>query len=105
MVDLPTETPTLLSESGFYPLWSPDGAVVTYGSIRNRSCDLYRIPVNLSRSEELTLDTENNLRTADMAPDGALVAAISGDGRWMAFVSDLSGQDEVYVTSFPKPKG
>ena len=140
MIDLPTETPTLLSENGFYPLWSPDGNTVTYGSTRNRSYDLYRIPADLSQPEELILDWDTNLRTVEMASDGTLVfrdeipgkgmdlklwpdddpesiaplmegpddelaATLSPDERWMAFVSDLSGQDEVYVTSFPQPKG
>lgn len=29
-------------------------------------------------------------------------ATVSPDGRWMAFVSDESGQDEVYLTDFPE---
>jgi Tol biopolymer transport system component len=29
-------------------------------------------------------------------------AALSPDGRWMAYVSDESGQDEVYITDFPE---
>jgi Tol biopolymer transport system component len=141
MVDLPTETPTLLSESGFYPVWTPDGSTIVYGSTRNRSYDLFEIPIDLSQPERLILDYDNNLRSAEMAPDGVLVfreeipgkgmdlrlwpdrsdestitpllegpddelaPAVSPDGRWMAFVSDLSGQDEVYVTSFPTPSG
>ncbi len=32
-------------------------------------------------------------------------AAISPDGRWLAYVSDESGQDEVYVRAFPEPSG
>lgn len=30
---------------------------------------------------------------------------ISPDGRWVAYVSDESGEPEVYVTSFPDAKG
>jgi hypothetical protein len=113
---------------------------VTYGSTRNRSYDLYRIPVDLSRPEKLILDWDDNLRPAAMAPDGTLLfreeipgkgmdllawrgddpdstrpllqgpddelgATVSPDGRWLAFVSDQSGQDEIYVTAFPKPTG
>jgi Tol biopolymer transport system component len=140
MVDLPTETPTRLSENGFYPLWSADGKTVTYGSSRNRDYDLFRVPVDLSQPERLILDKDTNLRTAAMAPDGSLVfreeipgkgmdlriwpnedpktitpllegpddelaPTISPDGKWMAFVSDLSGSDEVYVCAFPNPSG
>jgi Tol biopolymer transport system component len=32
-------------------------------------------------------------------------AQISPDGKWMAYTSDESGQDEVYVTSFPDATG
>ena len=31
--------------------------------------------------------------------------ALSPDGRWMAYVSDESGRDEIYVRSFPEPSG
>jgi Tol biopolymer transport system component len=30
---------------------------------------------------------------------------LSPDGRWLAYSSDESGEDEVYVTSFPQPQG
>jgi Tol biopolymer transport system component len=139
VVDIRTETPTLLSESGFYPLWTIDGRDLVYGSTRGRTFDLYRIPADLSRQEEIILDWDQNLRAAEMAPDGTFIfreqiegkgmdlrtwkdlddtttiaplmegpddelsPAVSPDGRWMAYVSNLSGQDEVYVTTFPKP--
>jgi serine/threonine-protein kinase len=32
-------------------------------------------------------------------------ARLSPDGRWLAYVSDESGRDEVYVRSFPPPGG
>lgn len=140
LLDLPTETPSLVSENGFYPLWSHDGQSLIFGSTRNESLDLFRIPADLSQPEELLLDWENNLRSAAMAPDGTLVfreeipgkgmdlkiwpdeaedsisglldgpddelaPAISPDGRWVAYVSDLSSQDEIYVTGFPRPSG
>jgi len=140
ILDLATETPTLVSENGFYPLWSTDGKELVFGSTRNKSMDLFHIPSDLSRPETVLLDWENNLRSATMAPDGTLIfreeipgkgmdlkmwstaaadstiglltgpddelaPAVSPDGRWVAYVSNLSSQDEIYVTSFPQPSG
>jgi Tol biopolymer transport system component len=137
MVDLQTQTPTLLGESGFYPLWSPDGREIIYSSTRGKTFDVYRVPVDLSRPESLLLDRPNNLRTMDWTrqgavvlreeipdkgmdlvlwpdlsdegtiapllegPDDELAPEVSPDGRWMAYVSNYSGSDEIYVTSFP----
>ena len=141
MVDLDTQTPTLMTESGFYAYWSPTGREIAFASARNESFDVYRRPVDLSRPEELLLDVDNNLRTADWTrqgilvlreeiagkgmdlrvmpdvddpgsirpllegPDNEIAPHVSADGRWLAFVSDYSGSDEVYVTSFPVAGG
>jgi len=139
MVDLDTQTPTLMSESGFYPQWSPDGAEIIYSTDRNESYDVYRRPVDLSRPEELMIDAEINLRTGDWTRQGVLVIRVeipdkgmdlnyltdlddpssmtslldgeddelapivSYDGKWLAYVSNYSGSDEIYVTTFPEP--
>jgi serine/threonine protein kinase len=138
MIDLDTQTPTLMSDSGFYPLWSPDGSEIAYGSGRGKSFDIFVRPIDLSQTEKLVLDFENNLRTADWTRQGDLVIreeieskgmdlrywpdidepstlvplmegdddelapVVSNDGHWMAYVSNYSGADEVYVTSFPQ---
>lgn len=138
MVDLSTQTPTLLSESGFYPVWSPAGGEIVFSTSRGKTFDVMRVPIDLSRPEELLLDQENNLRTMDWTrkgelvireeipgkgmdlrywpdltdessirvlmdgPDDELAPVVSPDDRWMAYVSDYSGSDEIYVTSFPE---
>jgi len=137
MIDLLTQTPTLLSENGFYPLWGPDSSEVIYSSTRGESFDVYRVPADLSRPESVLLDAKNNMRTMDWTrqgvlvlreevpdkgmdllswsdlddestrlmlldgPDDELAPDVSPDGKWVAYVSDYSGSDEVYVTSFP----
>jgi Tol biopolymer transport system component len=141
VLDLESETPTRISEQGFYPLWSRDGSTVFYGTTRGESFDLWKRRVDMSSAETMILDQENNLRTGEMAPDGALIfreeipgrgmdlmrwpdlddpssitpllaspanelsPAVSPDGRWIAYVSDDSGRDEVFVTSYPVPGG
>ena len=91
MVDLDTQTPTKLSESGFYPLWSPDGSELIYGSARSDSFNIYRRPVDLSRPEEILLDVENNLRSADWTRQGALVVReqIPEKGMDLHYVEDV----------------
>ena len=37
------------------------------------------------------------------SPSNELGAVVSPNGRWVAYVSDVSEQDEVYVTSYPEP--
>jgi serine/threonine protein kinase/Tol biopolymer transport system component len=140
MIDLDTQTPTLMSESGFYPLWSPDGSEIIFASSRGDSFDIFRRPVDLSRPEEVYLDVSHNLRSGDWSRQGVLVIreeipgkgmdlrtipeigettmrpllegdddelapVVSADGKWLAYVSNYSGTDEVYVTSFPEPGG
>jgi Tol biopolymer transport system component len=141
VVDLESGAPTKLSESGFYPIWSPDGSHVAYGTTRFTSFNIMLRPLNMSEPEHVLLEGENNFRTADWASDGALVIreeipgkgmdlrrwsdtadeetidvlldgdddeispAVSPNGRWMAYVSDQGGRDEIYVTAFPNPKG
>jgi Tol biopolymer transport system component len=139
MFDLDTQTPTLMTEEGFYPQWSPDGSEILFGSTRNKTFDIYRRPVDLSRPEELVLDFENNLRAGDWTrqgpvvireeipgkgmdlhawmnpddpstlvplldgPEDELAPVVSPDGRWLAYVSNYSGIDEIFVTAFPNP--
>ncbi|HSM14829.1 MAG TPA: hypothetical protein VLA66_12250, partial [Thermoanaerobaculia bacterium] len=141
LIDLDTQTPTLMSESGFYAYWGPSDREIAYSSARSESFDIYRRPVDLSRPEQLLLDVEDNLRLGDWTRQGAMVIRqeiegkgmdlkllpdpddlstmrpllegtddelapnVSADGRWLAYVSDYSGADEVYVTSFPEPGG
>jgi DNA-binding SARP family transcriptional activator/Tol biopolymer transport system component len=53
----------------------------------------------------LTLDGERIPRRYLAGPADERAAALSPDGRWIAYVSDESGHDEVYVDAFPKPRG
>jgi serine/threonine-protein kinase len=86
VIDLESETPTQLSESGFYPVWDPDGKTIYFGSTRGESFDIYRRTVDMSGTEELLLDVENNLRTGDYAPDGSLIFREEVPGKGMDLV-------------------
>jgi serine/threonine-protein kinase len=72
--------------------YSPDGQWLTYG---NRQ-DLYALRVGGDSGPVPLLVTEGIRETAQ---------AVSPDGRWLAYVSDESGRDEVYVIPFPNTDG
>jgi len=51
----------------------------------------------------LTLEPQRTLMPYLSTPADDRAAALSPDGRWLAYTSDESGRDEVYVRSFPVP--
>jgi DNA-binding winged helix-turn-helix (wHTH) protein/Tol biopolymer transport system component len=71
--------------------WSPDGATIVYTqSSAATKLDLWT----------LTLDDE---RPAPLlaTPFNEMQARLSPDGRWIAYVSDVTGTLEVYVSRYP----
>jgi Tol biopolymer transport system component/tRNA A-37 threonylcarbamoyl transferase component Bud32 len=125
-----------------FPVWSPEGSRVVFGSTRKGQYDLYVKPASGAGTEELLLTTGLNLYPTDWSADGRFVlywsagdpktgydlwvlpmegerkplpflqtsynesdGHISSDGKWMAYVSNESGSDQVYVAPFPGPGG
>lgn len=123
-----------------FPIWSPDGLRVLFGSIRNGRLDLYGKEASGAGPEELLvkLATRTGWGT-DWSRDGRFIlyegegaggethedlwiapqfgdrkqfpylntqfneqeGTFSPDGRWIAYMSDESGRDEIYVQTFP----
>ena len=78
------------------PLWinavTPDGTrVVARSAVPGREHDLVMVTLDGDSSTETLLSTEFNERNAVISPNGV----------WVAFQSDESGLDEVYVRPFP----
>lgn len=76
--------------------WSPDGRFILYvaagGTTGN---DLWILPLAGDRKPFPFLQTSFNERQARFSPDG----------RWIAYDSNESGQNQVYVAPFPGPGG
>ena len=100
LTDAPTEKRSLAE---FPNSWSPDGGVIAYvvalnlvgKSDRAFARDIWLVSADGKRQARPWLET----------PHTESAAAFSPDGRWMAYVSDESGRQEVYVRPFPGPGG
>jgi serine/threonine protein kinase len=92
---------TLLAEHSSYrfPDWSPDGKYLTYLCCDgDKMVSLWIRPANGDGKPVAVVQPpspQSNLYFYRVSPDS----------RWVAYVSDESGQDEIYLTSFPGGKG
>ena len=80
-------------ETHFPTSWSRDGRFILYytgAGTANTGADLWLLPLEGDRKPVLLLGTTFN--------EG--VAAFSPDGRWVAYVSNESGRNEIYVRPF-----
>jgi len=113
------------------PLWSNDGASIVFASARDGKWTLQRKSADGTGAAVVlaTFDKARHVEPASWSPDGrtllaevdstvvsldstagelprslipaATQAAISPDGRWVAYASSESGQLEVYLQRFP----
>jgi len=76
---------------------SPDGRLLIYNTNHgfNNSDDLWLLP----------LEGEHNPRPFLKTQFDESSAVISPDGRWVAYCSDESGRNEIYVATFPQLSG
>ena len=76
--------------------WSPDGRFILYGVLSpNTSVDLRLLPLSGDQKPTLFIQTEFAESQGRFSPDG----------RWVAYISNESGQYQVYVQSFPSSGG
>jgi Tol biopolymer transport system component/predicted Ser/Thr protein kinase len=71
--------------------WSPDGSYLMGETGRGAGGNLWVMPLSGSAKPYQFLHSEFR----------EIQARISPDSRWVAYVSDRTGREEVYVTSFP----
>jgi Tol biopolymer transport system component len=79
--------------------WSPDSRFLVYTSSTQ--------PVTLQRNELWLLPLTGDRTPAPFlqSPFNVLQGRLSPDSRWMAYVSNESGRNEVYVRPFPSGEG
>ncbi len=92
-----TEELVLKSGTNKYPTdWSRDGRFILYESQdRQTGADLWVLPLLGDKKPQLFLQT----------PFNETMARFSPDGKWIAYVSDESGNSQVYVQTFPPSGG
>src|ERR1019366_1411061 len=91
---------TLSEQNNYhYPGWSPDGKYLTYlWGDGEKMVSLWVRPVSG--------DAKPIAIVQPPSPQSNLsYYRISPDSHWVAYISDESGQQEVYLTSFPEGKG
>jgi len=75
--------------------WSPDGKIIAFSDYAGATNgDIWILTIG-EREPKPLLKTQFNEHTPAFSPDS----------RWLAYVSNESGRDEVYVIAFPGPGG
>ncbi len=83
-------------KAGLFPTdWSLDGRLLLYQTMRLGQFDLRILPASRGQESEPFLETPANERHGQFSPDV----------RWVAYTSDESGSQEVYVRRFPGGDG
>ncbi len=92
---------TLITEQNnyHYPAWSPDGKYLTYiWGDGEKMVSLWIVPVAGDAKPVAIVQPPSPLSNINSY-------RVSPDSRWVAYVSDESGLQEIYITSFPEGKG
>ena len=91
------DEPLLESDLEKHPMsWSADGRFLLYSTVDPKTkVDLWVLPLEGDRKPFPFLQTEFNEFNGQFSPDG----------RWIAYTSDESGRNEIYVAPFPGPGG
>lgn len=85
------------TQADHYPNdWSPDGRyVIEQRRVLKHGWDVWIVPMIGNEKAFPYLQTEFNETNARLSPNG----------QWLAYQSDESKRDEIYVVGFPKPVG
>jgi Tol biopolymer transport system component len=95
-----TEKILIAEQHGYhYPAWSPDGKYLTYlWGAGEKMVSLWMVPLAGDAKPVAVVQPPS-------AQSNIYSYRISPDSHWLAYVSDESGQQDIYITSFPEGKG
>jgi serine/threonine-protein kinase len=83
--------------------WHPNGHVLAFHEFtQGRQDDVLMLPVEGDEASGWKPGTPVPFLTS---PFFERAPMFSADGRWVAYQSNESGQDEIYVTGYPGPRG
>jgi serine/threonine protein kinase len=90
----------LVQQNNYHiPGWSPDGKYITYlWGEGEKMVSLWIKPVNGDAKPVAAVQPPS-------AQSNLSAYRISPDGHWVAYASDESGQQDIYITTFPEGKG
>jgi Tol biopolymer transport system component len=90
----PLEEPSFESLANYPSSWAPNGRLLLFDhQDKSGKTSMWILPLNGDRKPFRFLET----------PFNAQMGAFSPDGHWVAYVSNDSGKDEIYVVPFPNP--
>jgi Tol biopolymer transport system component len=72
--------------------WTPDSRSLVIELVTGTSTDIWRLDLQPEPKATPFLQTQFNERLSRLSPDG----------KWLVYVSNESGRDEVYVQAFPQ---
>jgi serine/threonine protein kinase/Tol biopolymer transport system component len=82
-----------------FPAWSPDGKYLTYlWGEGEKNVSLWIKPANGEGKPVAVVQPPS-------VQSNVTAYRISPDGRWVAYASDESGEQDIYITTFPEVKG
>jgi Tol biopolymer transport system component len=90
-----TGQPEELVKSGWEHSFSPDGRFLLYDVLKGQAWNLWYMPLAGERKPVPLLESGARKHSSRVSPDG----------QYVAYVSDESGREEIYLTRFPTGEG
>ncbi len=97
--DISRGTTTLVTQEGVndFPVWSPDGKRVTFGSTTGGPANIFWVQPDGSSVPERLTASENDQTPASWSPDGKVLAFLEGGDIWVLPFDDAEQEPRPFV--------